>query len=73
RVYDTEDRQRMYGLTEIEFKHLWVYTPDADEITPPDLRDEILSVTADLDRPEVFFRRRYKNMFMGRWIRHASL
>ncbi|KAB2674931.1 glycosyltransferase family 2 protein [Brucella tritici] len=73
RTYDTEDRQRMYGLTEIEFKHLWIYTPDADEITPPDLRDEILAVTADPDRPEVFFRLRYKNMFMGRWIRHASL
>src|SRR5690606_22091732 len=32
RNYDTEDRQRMYGLTEISFKHDWVYTPDADEI-----------------------------------------
>ena len=73
RAYDTEDRQRMYGLTEIEFKHDWVYTPDADEITPPDLRDEMLAIAADPDRPEVFFKARYKNMFMGRWIRHASL
>ncbi len=73
RAYDTEDRQRMYGLTEIEFRHAWVYTPDADEITPPDLRDEMLAIAADPDRPEVFFKARYKNMFMGRWIRHASL
>ncbi|MBA8844107.1 glycosyltransferase involved in cell wall biosynthesis [Ochrobactrum sp. RH1CCR137] len=73
RAYDTEDRQRMYGLTEIKFKHDWVYTPDADEITPPDLRDEMLAIAADPDRPEVFFKARYKNMFMGRWIRHASL
>lgn len=72
-AYDTEDRQRMYGLTEIKFKHGWVYTPDADEITPPDLRDEMLAIAADPDRPEVFFKARYKNMFMGRWIRHASL
>lgn len=72
-AYDTEDRQRMYGLTEIKFKHDWVYTPDADEITPPDLRDEMLAIASDPKRPEVFFKARYKNMFMGRWIRHASL
>jgi glycosyltransferase involved in cell wall biosynthesis len=72
-AYDTEDRQRMYGLTEIKFKHGWVYTPDADEVTPADLRDEMLAIAADPDRPEVFFKARYKNMFMGRWIRHASL
>jgi glycosyltransferase involved in cell wall biosynthesis len=73
RSYDTEDRQRMHGLTEIKFKYDWVYTPDADEITPTDLRDEILAIASDPSRPEVFFKARYKNMFMGRWIKHASL
>ncbi len=63
----------MYGLTEIEFKHAWVYTPDADEITPDDLKTEMLAITSDPTRPEVFFKARYKNMFMGRWIKHASL
>jgi len=72
-AYETEDRQRMYGLKEIAFRHDWVYTPDADEIPPPDLRDEMLAIAADPNRPEVFFKARYKNMFMGRWIRHASL
>jgi len=73
RTYDTEDRQRMYGLNEIKFKHRWVYTPDADEITPPELRDEMLAIASDPTRPEVFFKARYKNMFMGKWIRYASL
>jgi len=73
RAYDTEDRQRMYGLTEIKFEHSWVYTPDADEITPPELRDEMLAIASDPTRSEVFFKARYKNMFMGQWIRHASL
>lgn len=72
-VYETEDRQRMYGLTEVKFKHRWVYTPDADEVTPNDLRDEMLAVASDPTRPEAFFKARYKNMFMGKWIRHASL
>lgn len=73
RHYDTEDRQRMFGLKEIKFKHNWVYTPDADEITPTDLRDEMLGIASDPTRQEVLFKARYKNMFMGKWIRHASL
>lgn len=71
--YTTENGQRMFGLTEIPFLNEWVYTPDADEVTPDDLRDEMLAIASDPDRPEAFFKARYKNMFMGRWIRHASL
>ncbi|MCJ8150114.1 glycosyltransferase family 2 protein (plasmid) [Shinella sp. H4-D48] len=73
RVHDTESNQRTYGLKEIEYKHPWVYTPDADEVTPPDLRDEMLAIARDQRRPESAFRIRYKNMFMGRWIKHSSL
>jgi glycosyltransferase involved in cell wall biosynthesis len=73
RRYDTEDQQRMFGLTQIKFKHPWVYTPDADEVTPPELRDEMLAIVNDETRPEVMFKARYKNMFLGRWIRHSSL
>lgn len=73
RAWDGELGQRTYGLREIPFKHPWVYTPDADEITPSDLRDEMLAITSDLERPEAFFQMRYKNIFMGRWIRHSSL
>ncbi len=73
RVHDTESHQRTYGLKEIEYKYPWVYTPDADEVTPPDLRDEMLAIARDPTRPESAFRIRYKNMFMGRWIKHSSL
>lgn len=73
RAYDSEDRQRMFALKEITYKHKWVFMPDADEVTPPDLRDEMLAIAADPTRPESFFRIRYKNMFMGRWIKHSSL
>ncbi|MBE0532389.1 MAG: glycosyltransferase family 2 protein [Rhodospirillales bacterium] len=68
-----EPSQRRYGLKEISFKHPWVYVPDADEVTPPELSDEMLAVTADPDRPEGGFRCRFKVFFMGRWIRHSSL
>lgn len=73
RKYDTEDRQRMFGLTKIKFKNPWVYTPDADEVTPEDLRDEMLAIAADPSRPEAMFKARYKNMFLGKWIRYSSL
>ncbi len=65
--------QRTYSLRSIPFRHRWVYNPDADEVTPPALRDEMLAVVADRFRPEVAYRVRFKNIFQGRWIRHASL
>lgn len=73
RKYDTEDQQRMFGLTKVRFKHPWVYTPDADEVTPDDLREEMLAIASDPSRPEAMFKARYKNMFLGKWIRHSSL
>src|SRR5699024_9656706 len=44
RAYDSEDAKRNYGLKQIPFRHEWVYTPDADEICTPELRDEMLAV-----------------------------
>jgi glycosyltransferase involved in cell wall biosynthesis len=73
RAYDNERNQRMFGFREIAFKHPWVYIPDADEITPPELRDEMLAIAADPTRQEVAFRCRFKTLFMGQWIRHSSL
>jgi len=73
RAYDNEDTQHTYGLKEIPFKHPWVYIPDADEITPPELRDEMLAVVADPNRQEAAYRVRFKVMFMGQWIKHSSL
>lgn len=73
RAYDNEHTQHTYGLKEISFKHPWVYIPDADEITPPDLRDEMLAAVAGPDRPEAGFRVRFKVIFMGQWLKHSSL
>lgn len=73
RAYDSEMAQRNYGMSEIEFKHEWVYIPDADEVLTEELREEMLTIAADPSRPESCFQMRYKNMFLGKWIRHASL
>jgi SAM-dependent methyltransferase len=37
------------------------------------LRDEILAIGADPNRPEAAFRVRFRAMFLGRWIRFSSL
>ena len=72
RTFDNERVQREASL-KVPFKHPWVYNPDADEVTPPELRDEMLRIVADAGRSEVAYRVRFKNMFMGRWLRHSSL
>ena len=72
RSFDNERDQRAASL-QAGFKHAWVYNPDADELTPPELRDEILRAVADPSRPEVAYRARFKTMFLGRWIKHSSL
>jgi glycosyltransferase involved in cell wall biosynthesis len=72
RRFDNEKHHREASL-KLPFKHPWVYNPDADEITPPDLHDEIIKVVSDPNRKEVAYRVRFKTMFMGRWIKHSSL
>lgn len=72
RRFDDEQSHRTASL-QISFKHPWVYNPDADEITPAALRDEMLQRVRKTERPEVAYRVRFKTMFMGRWIKHSSL
>jgi glycosyltransferase involved in cell wall biosynthesis len=72
RVFDTEYRQRNYGLHEVPYKHRWLYICDADERVTDALRDELLAVCSDPAEKRVAFRVRYKNMFFGKWIKHSS-
>ena len=72
RPFDTEWKQRNFGLHEVEFKHRWVYICDADERVGRELVDEMLRVASDPTNPHAAFRLRYRNMYMGRWIKHAS-
>jgi glycosyltransferase involved in cell wall biosynthesis len=74
RTFDTEYKQRNFALHEIEYKHEWVYICDADERVPADLAREIVAVATanDPSRGHVAYRLRYRNMYLGRWIKHAS-
>ncbi|MEO0483911.1 MAG: glycosyltransferase family 2 protein [Planctomycetota bacterium] len=72
RAFDTEYKQRNYGLHDIDYKNPWLYICDADERVTDELRDELLRVTNDASLGHVAYRLRYKNYFMGRWIRRSS-
>jgi glycosyltransferase involved in cell wall biosynthesis len=73
RSYVSERDQREFGIRHISFRHGWVYNPDADEITTPELRDEMLSVVKQTDISAVAFRVRFKTMLFQKWIRFSSL
>lgn len=72
RRFDNERAHRLASL-QCEFKHPWVYNPDADEVATPELQQEMLALAGDVSRPEVAWVVRRKDMFMGRWIKHSSL
>jgi len=72
RRFDNERDHRAASLR-LPFKYPWVFNPDADEIAPPGLRDEILAAVAVPHCKAVAFRVRIMNMFMGRWLRYSSL
>jgi len=71
RHFDNEMDHRAASL-QLPFRHPWVFNPDADEVAPAELRDEILAACRNPGGRRAF-RVRFKNMFMGRWIRHSSL
>jgi len=65
--------QGNWALTNVTYKHPWVYYMDADEWLPEDLVKEILEVTRQDDPAVAAYRVRYKNFFLGRWLRRATL
>lgn len=69
----SERSQREYSVGKIQFKYAWVFNPDADEVTSEALRDEMLRAVSDPSRDEVAYRVRFRNMFMGRWLKHSCL
>jgi len=72
REFDNHANQRNYGLDEVEYKYPWILMIDADERTPPELVDEIASVTNDNNKDISLFRLRIKYYFLGSWIRYSS-
>lgn len=73
RRFDDWSSHQNWAVRHIRFKHPWVYYSDADERVTPELAGEMQSVAVDPATGPVAYRVRFRNIFMGRWIRHASL
>jgi len=71
RRFDDFAGQRNFGLTEGGLKHEWVLHLDADEVVPPELRDEMFRVIEDDSKDA--YRVPSKMMLHGRWLRHAGM
>ncbi|MGE5645992.1 MAG: glycosyltransferase family 2 protein [Acidobacteriota bacterium] len=71
RAFDNERDHRAASLR-LPFKHPWVFNPDADEIATPALCDEMRAAVEGPPR-HAAYRLSRRDMFMGRWLRHASL
>ncbi|MCG3124364.1 MAG: hypothetical protein GIKADHBN_02827 [Phycisphaerales bacterium] len=72
RKFDNWSSHQNWGVQNIPFKHPWVLYVDADERVPPELADEVMRA-ADPTAPHAAFRLRRKDMFNGRWLKHAQL
>lgn len=71
RRFDNFAGQRNFGLTEGELKHEWVLHLDADEVVPPELRDEMFRVIEDDSKDA--YRVPSKMILHGRWLRYAGM
>ncbi len=63
--------QRNFGLEQGRLKNQWVLHLDADEVVTPELKQELLEITKNGERPA--YRLASKMMFEGKWLRFASL
>jgi len=72
RRFDNWSSHQNWAVENIEFRNPWVLYVDADERVPADLADEIMR-RADPDSEMAAYRMRRKDMFMGRWIKRATL
>lgn len=72
RRFDNWSAHQNWGVQNIAFKHPWVLYVDADERVDDALAEELQSL-ADPEAAYAAVRMRRKDMFMGRWIKHATL
>ncbi|MGA6828433.1 glycosyltransferase family 2 protein [Nitrospira sp. NS4] len=71
RRFDNWSAHQNWALEQIPFKHPWVFYLDADERMTEELKDELASIARDPGLSAVAYYCGRRNMFMGRWIRHA--
>lgn len=71
REFDTESIHKNWGLSNIPFKHQWVYHSDADERVTPELA---IALKAFVENPGeyVALRVRRRDYLMGTWLKNVT-
>lgn len=63
-----------WALDHVDIKTKWVYRIDADEVVPPELKEEIISQCRMHSNDDVSaFCMRHKIFFMGRFLTHGGI
>lgn len=73
RPFDDWASHQNWAVTNLPFRHPWVYYSDADERMNEELWAELIAAASDSENPCAAYRLRFRNMFLGRWIRRASM
>jgi len=73
RKFDGYASQRNAALTELPFRHDWIFLPDADERPTPELVQEMQRVTAAAPAGVNGFRLRRRDFWGKTWLKHAQM
>lgn len=72
RAFDNWSAHQNWAVSHIDFRNPWVLYLDADERCSPELAAEVQACATE-QAPQSAFRLRRKDVFMGRWLKHAQL
>ncbi|HSV62151.1 MAG TPA: glycosyltransferase family 2 protein [Chthoniobacterales bacterium] len=66
----TWPKKKNWALENLPFRNEWVFILDADEVLPPEAKEEFAKAIAEAgDIAGYWINRRF--MFMGKWLRHS--
>lgn len=71
REFDTESIHKNWGLSNIPFKHQWIYHSDADERVTPELAEALKAFVENPDE-YVALRVRRRDYLMGIWLKNVT-
>ena len=65
--------QRNWALDNLPIKNEWVFILDADEMMPEELKSEVECLVGESAPGRDGYWCRFRTIFLGRWIKHASM
>jgi glycosyltransferase involved in cell wall biosynthesis len=73
RVFDNYATHRNASLTEVKFKHPWLFLLDADERPTPELSREMQQAVLGVGEEVSGLRLRRRDFLFGTWLKHAQI